>query len=102
MSPYDIGMVGLGVMGRNLLLNMADHGYTVAGYAKDQARGAELRRETNGRSIYLATSVEEFIGKLRTPRMVMLLVPAGSAVDSVIRDLLPHLAPAYRSLFAGG
>jgi 6-phosphogluconate dehydrogenase len=93
MSPYEIGMVGLGVMGRNLLLNMADHGYTVAGYDKDPARGAELRRETGGRAIHSATSLEEFIGMLRIPRVVMLPVPTGPAVDSVIRDLLPHLAP---------
>jgi 6-phosphogluconate dehydrogenase len=93
MSSYEIGMVGLGVMGRNLLLNMADHGYTVAGYDKDPTRGAELRREAGGRAIRSATSLVEFIHMLRIPRVVMLLVPAGPAVDSVIRDLLPHLAP---------
>ncbi len=88
---HRIGMVGLGVMGRNLVLNMADHGHAVAGYDKDQERTAALRREAGGRPVLAAGSREELVAALQTPRVVMMLVPAGSPVDSVIRDLLPHL-----------
>jgi 6-phosphogluconate dehydrogenase len=87
----DIGMVGLGVMGRNLLLNMADHGYSVAGYDRDSDKVEALRKESGDRDIHGAQSMEEFISLLRKPRSVMMLVPAGPPVDSVIRDVLPHL-----------
>jgi 6-phosphogluconate dehydrogenase len=90
---YEIGMVGLGVMGRNLLLNMADHGNSVAGYDKDATKVAALRQETEDRDIRGAADIKEFIGMLRRPRAVMMLVPAGAPVDSVINDLLAHLQP---------
>lgn len=89
----EIGMIGLGVMGRNLLLNMADHGFIVAGYDKDKEKVASLSKESQNRHIYSETSVEAFLKRLRKPRAIMLLVPAGRAVDSVINDLLPHLEP---------
>jgi len=88
---HEIGMVGLGVMGRNLLLNMADHGHFVAGYDKDATKVAALRQEAENRDIRGAVDIKEFIALLRKPRAVMLLVPAGAPVDSVIKDLLPHL-----------
>jgi 6-phosphogluconate dehydrogenase len=88
---YEIGMVGLGVMGRNLVLNMADHGFSVAGYDKDAAKVEALRKESAGRNIGGAANILDFIALLRKPRAVMLLVPAGPPVDSVIKDLLPHL-----------
>jgi len=87
----DLGMIGLGVMGRNLLLNMADHGYAVAGYNKDRNKVAALLAESGGRSLVGATSLSEFIPALRRPRAVMMLVPAGAPVDAVISDLLPYL-----------
>lgn len=90
-QEYEIGMVGLGVMGRNLLLNMADHGHRAAGYDKDRAKVESLRSEAEKRDIRGAVSLEEFVGLLRKPRAVMMLVPAGVAVDAVIRDLLPLL-----------
>ena len=90
-QQYEIGMVGLGVMGRNLLMNMADHGRSVAGYDKDSSKIDALRKEAEHRDIRGATSVKEFVGLLRVPRAVMMLVPAGPPVDAVIRDLLPCL-----------
>jgi 6-phosphogluconate dehydrogenase len=90
-QQYEIGMVGLGVMGRNLLLNMADHGFSVAGYDKDAAKVKALRQEAKEGDVRGATDIKEFIGLLRRPRAVMMLVPAGAPVDSVIKDLLPHL-----------
>ncbi|MBE2233182.1 MAG: NADP-dependent phosphogluconate dehydrogenase [Anaerolinea sp.] len=90
-ARYDIGMVGLGVMGQNLVLNMADHGFAVAGFDKDAAKAQALRDAAGERPVAAATSLAEFIGLLRTPRAIMMLVPAGPPVDSVIHDLLPHL-----------
>src|SRR5271157_864018 len=91
-ATYEIGMVGLGVMGRNLLLNMADNGYSVAGYDLDKTKVEALRREAENRDIKGAESLAEFASMLRSPRAVMMLVPAGPPVDGVIKDLLPHLA----------
>ena len=90
-QQYEIGMVGLGVMGRNLVLNMADHGFSVAGYDRDSNQVEALRKETAERSIRSASTIRDFIALLRKPRAVIMLVPAGAPVDSVIRDLLPHL-----------
>ena len=87
----EIGMVGLGVMGRNLVLNMADHGFTVAGYDTDPTKVETLRKESAERLIRGATNIRDFIALLRKPRAIMMLVPAGAPVDSVITDLLPHL-----------
>ncbi len=98
---YEIGMVGLGVMGRNFLLNMADHGYSVAGYDKDQSKVAALHQEAEKRDIRGAADIGEFIAMLRQPRAVMMLVPAGPPVDSVINDLLAHLQPGDLIIDAG-
>ncbi len=89
-----IGMIGLGVMGRNLLLNMADHGYSVVGYDKDPDKIDALRREGRNRKVQGAGSIGEFLSALERPRTVMLLVPAGKIVDSVIDDLTPELDSA--------
>ena len=85
----DFGMIGLGVMGRNLLLNMADHGFVVTGYDKDVAKGKALESEMDTKA---PSSLEEMVAQLKPPRKIMLLVPAGPIVDSVINDLLPFLA----------
>lgn len=84
-------MVGLGVMGRNLVLNMADHGCAVAGYDNDAAKIEALRKESAERKVIGAANIIDFIALLRKPRAIMMLVPAGAPVDSVIKDLLPHL-----------
>jgi 6-phosphogluconate dehydrogenase len=98
---YEIGMVGLGVMGRNLLLNMAGHGFSVAGYDKDQAKVEALRQESRERDVRGAANIQEFFALLRQPRAVMMLVPAGPPVDSVINDLLAHLQPGDLIIDAG-
>ncbi len=98
----DFGMIGLGTMGRNLVLNIADHGFSVAGLDRDAAKVATLHQEAAGtskvtgkpRSVQGTVEMAAFIASLKTPRRVMMLVPAGAAVDSVIADLLPHLQPA--------
>jgi 6-phosphogluconate dehydrogenase len=92
-SGYDIGMVGLGVMGRNFLLNLASHGFSGAGFDKDAGQREQLRAEAKEGKIAAADTIPEFIGLLRIPRVIMLLVPAGHIVDSVIDELLPHIQP---------
>jgi 6-phosphogluconate dehydrogenase len=97
----EIGIVGLGVMGRNLLLNMADHGFTVAGYDKDPNQVKSLREEAAKHTIHDTNDIKTFIALLRRPRAVLLLVPAGSIVDAVIADLLPYLEPDDLIIDAG-
>jgi len=90
-NVYDIGIIGLGVMGRNLALNIADHGFAVAGYDKDKSKLSQLEKEGAGKKVIAAQSPENFIRVLKKPRAVILLVPAGSIVDLVIADMLPYL-----------
>src|SRR5674536_131129 len=90
-QQYELGMVGLGVMGRNLLLNMADHCFSVAGFDKDPTKAAALRKEAEKRDIRCTSNLKEFISSLVLPRTIILLVPAGAPVDSVIKELSPHL-----------
>ncbi|XP_063902807.1 6-phosphogluconate dehydrogenase, decarboxylating [Zophobas morio] len=88
----DIGLIGLAVMGQNLILNMADHGFTVVAFNRSIEKvHAFLANEAKGKSILGAESIPDLISKLKTPRRVMLLVKAGAAVDSFIDQLVPHL-----------
>ncbi|MBK9490553.1 MAG: NADP-dependent phosphogluconate dehydrogenase [Haliscomenobacter sp.] len=90
-QQFDFGMVGLGVMGRNFILNVADHGFSAIGLDTDLAKANALTDEGQGKPVQGTTSKEEFIAALQKPRKVMLLVPAGSPVDAVIDSLLPLL-----------
>jgi 6-phosphogluconate dehydrogenase len=90
-TKSEIGMVGLGVMGRNLVLNMADHGFAVSGYDKDPGKVQLLCSEAGSNKVVGANNLEDFMSTLRPPRVVMMLVPAGPPVDAVIRDVLPYL-----------
>jgi 6-phosphogluconate dehydrogenase len=90
-DKFDIGMVGLGVMGRNFVLNMADHGFSVVGFDKDEDKVKALQEEAEDRDISGVKDIQEFVAALRPPRAAMMLVPAGAPVDSVIEELLPHL-----------
>ncbi len=92
-NTHDFGMVGLGVMGRNFLLNVADQGFSVAGLDTDPKKAAALENEAVGKVAKGTTSVMEFAALLKRPRRIMLLVPAGPPVDAVIENLLPHLEP---------
>ncbi len=90
-NKFQFGMIGLGTMGRNLLLNMADHGYAVAGYDKNAEQITNLEKAGAGKPVKGFTQLTEFVASLNKPRAVMMLVPAGNIVDSVIADLLPLL-----------
>ncbi len=97
----EIGMIGLGVMGNNFLLNLADHGFQVAGYDNDIKKVNALRDESKQKKIHYSADIKDFIGLLRQPRAVMMLVPAGAPVDSVIKDLLEYLQPGDLIIDAG-
>ncbi|HEY8658587.1 MAG TPA: NADP-dependent phosphogluconate dehydrogenase [Hanamia sp.] len=89
---YDFGMIGLGVMGSNLLLNMADHGFSVIGYDTNPVKTKAFESSaTEGTKVKGVNTLEEMIAQLKTPRKLMMLVPAGNPVDSVIKDLKPLL-----------
>ncbi len=93
MEPKaDIGLIGLAVMGQNLVLNMADHGYTVAVYNRTtQVMEEFIAERASNATVIGAVGLEELVASLRTPRIVMLMVRAGGAVDSVIDALVPLL-----------
>lgn len=94
MSEADIGLIGLAVMGQNLVLNMSDHGYTVAVYNRTVSKVDEfLKGPAKGTSVIGTHSIEEFISKLKRPRRVMLMVKAGEPVDEFIDLCLPYLEP---------
>ncbi len=90
----DIAVIGLAVMGQNLILNMNDHGFTVVAYNRTVAKVDEfLAGAAKGTSIVGAHSLEEMVAKLKRPRRVMLMVKAGKPVDEFIELLLPLLEP---------
>lgn len=91
-QEYDYGMIGLGTMGRNLVYNMCDHGYSVAGFDKDTDKVNALEKEAEGRKVTGAHSLKDFIDALKSPKVIMLLVPAGHAVDAVVDELKPFLS----------
>ena len=93
MEPKaDIAVIGLAVMGQNLILNMNDHGFTVAAFNRTVSKVDDfLNKEAKGTQVIGAHSIEEMVGLLKKPRRVMLMVKAGQAVDEFIEHLLPHL-----------
>ncbi len=92
MNKFDFGIVGLGVMGRNLLLNIASHNFAAAGLDLDTGKVNSLQQETDpDHTIEATTDVKHFVELIQQPRAIMLLVPAGKPVDSAIASLLPHL-----------
>src|SRR5881396_3332906 len=95
MEPQaDIALIGLAVMGQNLILNMNDHGFTVVAYNRTVSKVDDfLAKEANGTKVLGAHSIEEMVAQLKRPRRVMMLVKAGKPVDELIEQLLPHLEP---------
>jgi 6-phosphogluconate dehydrogenase len=93
-ASCDIGLIGLAVMGQNLVLNMNDHGFKVAVFNRTVSKVDDfLANEAKGTQVVGAHSIEEFTGLLKHPRRVMLMVKAGDAVDQTIEHVLPHLEP---------
>jgi 6-phosphogluconate dehydrogenase len=91
MKDAQFGMIGLGTMGRNFLLNLGEHGFSASGYDLDAEKAEALNTESEGFDVEGFNDLEGFIASLASPKKIMLLVPAGKPVDSVIGSLLPHL-----------
>lgn len=92
-SQGDIAVIGLAVMGQNLILNIADNGYRVVAYNRTVAKVDDfLKGAAKGhRNVAGVHSIEEMVGSLKTPRKIMLMVKAGEAVDEFIDKIIPHL-----------
>lgn len=89
----DIALIGLAVMGQNLILNMDSKGFVVCAFNRTVEKVTHfLNNEAKGTNIIGATSMQDMVSKLKTPRRVMLLVKAGSAVDDFIQQLVPLLS----------
>ena len=95
MQPTgDIALIGLAVMGQNLILNMNDHGFTVVAYNRTTEKVDHfLANEAKGTKVLGAHSIAEMVAQLKQPRRVMMLVKAGKPVDEFIEQLIPALAP---------
>lgn len=94
MQQADLGLIGLAVMGQNLVLNMNDHGFTIAVYNRTTSVVDEfVNGNAKGTNVIGAHSLEELVGLLKRPRRVMMLVKAGPPVDSFIEKLIPLLEP---------
>ena len=92
MQKYDIGLIGLAVMGQNLVLNMSDHGFSVAVYNRTvEKMNAFLAGGAQGRQIAGAESLEGFVSLLKKPRKIMFMIKAGKPIDLTIDALLPFL-----------
>lgn len=88
----DIAVIGLAVMGQNLILNMNDHGFTATAFNRTVSKvDAFLANEASGSKVIGAHSVEEMVATLKKPRRIMLMVKAGDPVDATIQHILPHL-----------
>lgn len=88
----DIGIVGLGVMGENLALNLESKGFEVGGFDLDEKKRASFEHRTQ-RQAWAARSLAELVAGLKVPRKLLVMVPAGGAVDAVLADLRPLLSP---------
>ncbi len=90
-KKFDFGLVGLGVMGRNFILNVADHDFSAYGLTSDEKKIGALREEGGGKNVDGTTDIKEFVSQLTAPRKIMLLVPAGDPVDRMIEKFIPLL-----------
>lgn len=92
-AKADIGLIGLAVMGQNLVLNMCDHGYTVAVYNRTVSKMHDFVNspEAKGKSIIPCETIEELLAAIKAPRPVMLMVKAGAPVDDNIESLIRHM-----------
>ncbi|XP_043532169.1 6-phosphogluconate dehydrogenase, decarboxylating [Chiloscyllium plagiosum] len=92
MAEADIALIGLAVMGQNLILNMNDHGFVVCAFNRTVSKvDSFLQNEAKGTKVIGAHSLEEMVSKLKSPRRIVLLVKAGEAVDDFIQKLVPLL-----------
>ncbi len=93
MDKASIGVIGLGVMGYMLALNMERNGFRVAGYDLDAGKVQKFTKDTRGKNAVACTTLEDFLSSLELPRRILMMVPAGKPVDAVIASLQQHLSP---------
>jgi len=92
MNKADIGMIGLAVMGENLVMNMESKGFTVAAFDIDQKRVADFQNSrAKNKNVICTYTLNAFIQEIKKPRKIMMMIRAGSPVDSVIGQLIPLL-----------
>jgi 6-phosphogluconate dehydrogenase len=101
MTKQQIGIIGLGVMGENLALNIASRGFSAAGFDLDAKKVEAFAARTQGKNVIAVKTQAELLEKLETPRRILMMVPAGKPVDAVISSLRPHLT-AGDMLIDGG
>ena len=87
----NIGLIGLGVMGQNLALNIERNGYSLSAYDLDPEKQKDAKEKFAGKNIYTASNLNEFLENLESPKQILIMVPAGPPVDAVISDLKPFL-----------
>src|SRR5437764_14307784 len=93
-TTADIGLIGLAVMGENLVLNMESHGFTVAVFNRTTSKvDAFVGGRAKGKKIVGTRSPQELVAALKPPRKIMIMVKAGAAVDEMINELVPLLQP---------
>jgi 6-phosphogluconate dehydrogenase len=91
MVKRHLGVMGLGVMGKNLALNAESKGFSAAGFDIDQEKVRKVGDAVAGKEISVTNSLKDFVATLERPRRILLMVPAGKAVDAVLKDLKPQL-----------
>ena len=92
MNKQQIGVIGLAVMGKNLVLNIAEHGFSVSIYNRSNKKVDELLNEKNFDNIIGTYTIKEFVNSLEKPRIIILMVKAGNPVDETIQLLIPYLS----------
>ena len=94
MQQQRIGLIGLAVMGRNLVLNMERNGFSAAVYNRTESTTtAFIEGEAAGRDITAAATLKALVDSLKSPRVIVIMVKAGAPVDEVIAELSPYLQP---------
>ncbi|KAA3616921.1 MAG: decarboxylating NADP(+)-dependent phosphogluconate dehydrogenase [Calditrichaeota bacterium] len=88
---YNIGVIGLGVMGQNLALNIERNKFSVAGFDLDEEKRSAAKDKFNGKVMQVCLDLNEFVSALESPKRILMMVPAGNPVDAVISDLKPYL-----------
>ena len=92
MEKQEIGIIGLGVMGQSLALNMERNGFKISGFDLDTEKREQANKRFTGKNIVLSSSIKGLINTLESPKKILMMVPAGKAVDAVISDISPYLS----------